>query len=78
MWALRQCTMWSVRQVIEAHEIAIPIWSRDLGSGSVRESQRRGHRLIIVALIITVYAPKFSLTPTVTVQLFLHSHDHQP
>jgi hypothetical protein len=43
-----------------------------------RESQKRSHRIIIVALITTaVYAPKFSLTPTIHFTISrLHSHDH--
>jgi hypothetical protein len=80
MWALRQCTMCAVRQVTEAHEIAIRTWSRSVSTLEVehRESQKRSHRIIIVALITTVYAPRLSLTPTIqfTISL-LHSHDHR-
>jgi hypothetical protein len=58
MWALRQCTMCAVRQVTEAHEIAIHHSKMESRPSHTREE---GHRLIIVALIITAYAPKFSL-----------------
>jgi hypothetical protein len=36
-----------------------------------RESEKGSHRLIIIVLIITAYAPKFSLTPTVTVLAYI-------
>jgi hypothetical protein len=80
MWALRQCTMRAVHQVTEAHEIAIRTWSRVSRpwKWKHRESQKRSHRIIIVALINTaVYAPKLSLTPTIQFTTSrLHSHDH--
>lgn len=69
MWALRQCTMWAVRQVTEAHEIAIRISSLDLESesGRVRDSDSRSwaHHRRPHKSPRTPYTPKFSPTSAV-------------
>jgi hypothetical protein len=64
--------MWLVRQVTEAREIAIGRASLDLGSGREKESKRRSWApVIIIVLIITACAPKFSLMVYRTLPLLL-------